>query len=450
MSPGSTPSTRFTRALSIGALTACLLTPSALASTTGAGTNADATAERVARFAVTASVETPTLYDDDRGGNASGDDPAIWAHPTTTARSLVIVTAKEGGLRVYDLRGRQLQSLTATKAPRADGVDGRYNNVDIARGLTVGGQRRDVAVVSDRYNDQLRFFAIDPAGTAARTPLREVTAPELPFVFQRNRAGVESEQTAYGLAVWQHDGRTHVSLTQEGTTRIATVRLTSVRGKIGYTQIRHMTLPRRFDLPDGTTWTVCNEPGTGPQLEGMAIDQARGILYAAQEDVGLWRIPLPLDSAPRRLVDTVTDFGVRDRWNAETEECEPVNPSAPAPYAGRLLAADAEGVAIAYGPKGTGHIVVSSQGSDRFAVYALTGANRPLASFRIRGVDGADEVNGSDGLDIVTAPVGPYRRGLLVSHDEPDSGPGVSQDRDPTNFTYVDWGKVADALATDR
>jgi phytase-like protein len=55
---------------------------------------------------VTTDNETPVLYDDDEGGNASGDDPAIWVHPGDSALSIVIVTAKEGGLTVYDLASR--------------------------------------------------------------------------------------------------------------------------------------------------------------------------------------------------------------------------------------------------------------------------------------------------------------------------------------------------------
>ena len=39
-----------------------------------------------------------------------------------------------------------------------------------------------------------------------------------------------------------------------------------------------------------------------------------------------------------------------------------------------------------------------------------------------------------------------YREGLLVSHDEPETGPGVAEDRDATNFSYVDWREIADAL----
>jgi 3-phytase len=117
---------------------------------------------------VTTDNETPALYDDDEGGNASGDDPAIWVHPDDSRKSIVIVTAKEGGLRVYDVANEELQSIPATPAPRADGVDGRYNNVDIAYGLDQVGRTVDVAVVSDRYNDQLRFWVIDPAGSDAR------------------------------------------------------------------------------------------------------------------------------------------------------------------------------------------------------------------------------------------------------------------------------------------
>jgi 3-phytase len=124
---------------------------------------------------VTTDNETPVLYDDE-GGNASGDDPAIWVHPGDSNASLVIVTAKEGGLRVYDLDDHELQSMPASPAPQPDAVDGRYNNVDIAYGLQLGDEVVDVAVVSDRFNDTLRFFRIDPAGAAADPPLTEITA----------------------------------------------------------------------------------------------------------------------------------------------------------------------------------------------------------------------------------------------------------------------------------
>jgi 3-phytase len=394
---------------------------------------------------VTTDNETPVLYDDDEGGNASGDDPAIWVHPTDSSRSVVIATAKEGGLRVYDLASAELQSIAAEPAPRADGVDGRYNNVDIAYDIPLGGEVVDVAVVSDRYNDQLRFWVIDPLGADAATPLAVVAAPEQEFLFSEDRAEVDEEHTAYGVAVYQPgDGTTYAVVTQEGDTAIATARLLTDGETIGYSDIAHVELPDEFPLPDGTTWVPCEEPGIGPQLEGVAVDQRTGSLYATQEDVGLWRIELPLGSSEPRLLDKVADFGVHDSCNEETEECEPIDPDAPS-YGGPNLVADAEGVDIYYGPGRTGYVLVSSQGDDRFAVYSLLGRNRSLGTFRVRGV-GVDDVNGSDGLAVTNRPVGNYDEGLLVTHDEPETGPDVDPDRDATSFSYVDWGEIADAL----
>ena len=394
---------------------------------------------------VTTDNETPVLYDDDDGGNASGDDPAIWVDPDDSSNSVVIVTAKEGGLRVYDLDGHELQSLSATPAPQADAVDGRYNNVDIAYGLEVGGQRVDVAVVSDRYNDSLRFFAIDAGGAAADLPLTEVTAPDQAYLFQPDREGVDSEHTAYGLAVYQpRRGPSYVVVTQEGTTAIATARLVVTDEGVGYTAVTHLDLPGEFALPDGSTWVPCEEPGVLPQLEGVSVDQAAGAIYAAQEDVGLWRVKLPLGSASPRLVDRTTDFGVHDVYDEATEECVPVDPDA-AGYGGSWLTADAEGVDIYYGRGGQGYVIVSSQGDDTFVVYDRNGKNKAIGSFRIEG-DGVDDVNGSDGLAVTNRPVGRFDTGLLVSHDEPETGPGVDEERDATNFSFVSWGGIADAL----
>ena len=41
------------------------------------------------------------------------DDPAIWAHATDRSKSLIIASAKDGGLRVYDLAGKQVQSIAS-------------------------------------------------------------------------------------------------------------------------------------------------------------------------------------------------------------------------------------------------------------------------------------------------------------------------------------------------
>ncbi|WP_172979684.1 phytase [Agromyces agglutinans] len=394
---------------------------------------------------VTTDNETPVLYDDDEGGNATGDDPAIWVGAEGTDSSLVIVTAKEGGLRVYDLDSTEVQSLPATVAPRADGAAGRYNNVDIAYGVEFGGRTVDVAVVSDRYNDQLRFFAIDPAGASAQTPLVEVTAAEQPFLFSPDREVVDEGHTAYGLAVWQTAEADYAVVTQEGATTLATARLVDVGGALGYADVSTIEMPASFPLPDGSVWTPCEEPGVGPHLEGLTVDQRTGVLYAGQEDVGLWRIALPFGSTEPELIDRVRDFGIHDAYDPETEECTPIDP-ADQGYGGTALEADAEGVDLYYGPGATGYLIVSSQGDDTFAVYQRQGRNALVGTFRVDGVDGADEINGSDGLAVTNRPVGDYRQGLFVTHDEPETGTGVDSERDATNFSYVGWEDIARAL----
>ena len=85
--------------------------------------------------AVHAVLETPALFDDDAGGSANADDPAIWYDHAHPGRSLVVATAKEGGLRVYGLDGHQIQSLPAPPAPAAAAEPGRFNNVDLLPGL---------------------------------------------------------------------------------------------------------------------------------------------------------------------------------------------------------------------------------------------------------------------------------------------------------------------------
>ena len=60
---------------------------------------------------VTPTAETPGVYDDDAGGNGDADDPAIWVNRRDKARSVVIATAKNAGLNVYDLKGALIQKM---------------------------------------------------------------------------------------------------------------------------------------------------------------------------------------------------------------------------------------------------------------------------------------------------------------------------------------------------
>ncbi|MFB7512782.1 phytase [Streptomyces sp. NPDC056144] len=393
--------------------------------------------------------ETAPLFDDEAGGNANADDPAIWRNPADPGRSLVIATAKQGGLRAYDLDARQVQSIPAPAGPSADDKPGRFNNVDLVQGLRLGGVRTDVAVVSDRGNDRLRIYRIDrdkPGG-----PLTDVTDPAARPVFSADQAEINEQRTAYGLATWtdRATGRSYALVSQRNRTRIALLELLPTAARtVGYRLVRTLDLPSSFRLPNGATWTPCAEPDELPQVEGMVVDPADGTLYAGQEDVGIWRIDAGLSGTPT-LIDKVREYGVPGTYDEQTEECTPgVDPG----FGGTHLTADVEGLTLVNEPDGDGYLLASSQGDNTFAAYdrERDEDNEYENTFRIAAasatLDGSEVCDGAAALN---APLGTrYPNGLLVVQDgeeTPGDGDGDG-DREATGFKFVDLGDVLDAI----
>ncbi|MEU9576497.1 phytase [Streptomyces chilikensis] len=389
--------------------------------------------------------ETAPLFDDEAGGDANADDPAIWRNAADPGRSLVIATAKQGGLRVYDLDARQVQSLPAPAGPSADDKPGRFNNVDLVQGLRLGGARADVAVVSDRGNDRLRIYRIDrdrPGG-----PLTDVTDPAVRPVFSADQAEINEQQTAYGLATWtdRTTGRSYALVSRRNRTRIALLELVATpAGTIDYRQVRTLDLPSSFRLPNGAAWTPCAEPGELPQVEGMVVDPVDGTLYAGQEDVGIWRIDAGLTGTPA-LIDKVREYGVPGTYDEQTEECTPgVDPG----FGGTHLSADVEGLTLVTELDGDGYLLASSQGDDTFVAYdrERDEDNEYENAFRIAAasttLDGSEVCDGAAALN---ARLGTrYPNGLLVVQDGKET-PGDG-DREATGFKFVDLGDVVGAI----
>ncbi|MFH8576845.1 phytase [Streptomyces zaomyceticus] len=394
---------------------------------------------------VTPRAETSALHDDDAGGNADADDPAIWRNAAAPGRSLVIATAKEGGLRVYDLDAQPVQSIAAPPAEGPDDAPGRLNNVDLVQGLRLSSGRADLAVTSDRGHDRLRIYRIDRDRSGG--PLTDVTDPAAPAVFSRDQAEINDQRTAYGLATWTDpaSGKSFALVSRRERTSIALLELLpAAGGTVTYRKVRTLDLPTAFRLPDGTSWAPCGEPGELPQVEGMVVDPANGTLYAGQEDVGIWRLRADLTGTPK-LLDKVREYGVPGLYDEETEECAPgTDPG----YGGTKISADVEGLTLVTESDGDGYLLASSQGDNTFAAYdrEIGDRNEYEGGFRVapagNTLDGSEECDGAAALH---APLGPkFPRGLLVvqdGHDAPGDG-----DRPATNFKFVDLGTVLDAL----
>ncbi len=335
-----------------------------------------ASAEKEAPIAVRIANASPAVSMTARGettpvGTANADaadDPAIWRNAADPAQSLIIGTDKKAGLYVYGLDGKTRSFLDA----------GRVNNVDLRDGVTIAGKPGILVVASDRNdvaNAKLALFSLDPA-TAKLTALGKVD-------------GGKGE--AYGVCLYRAPDAVHAFIVLKNGT------------------IHQVALDASGTAASGKTVRTMK---LGTQSEGCAVDDRTGILYVAEEDVGLWRFDA--------------------RANGST------TPTKIAAADGKNIVMDAEGVAIAPIGERDGYVIVSSQGDNAHAVYRLTDDSY-VGRFRIidGAIGGAEE---TDGIDLMLGDFGPaYPGGIFVAQDGHNATAAQ-------NFKLVAWDDIARAL----
>ena len=295
----------------------------------------------------------------------AADDPAIWRNPADPAKSLVIGTDKKAGIHVYSLAGKRLSFTPAY----------RLNNVDLR---TVG--TRVIAAASDRADVDAAHVSLFTLDTAAA---RLVPLGRFPV----------GPGEAYGMCLWTR-ARDHALF---GFVVLKDGRIDQIAIDVSGT-VPKVTTVRSMKLAS--------------QAEGCVVDDRTGLLYVAEEDVGLWRF-----------------------------DADPAAPGTATPIAqvdGRTLIADAEGLALAPSGRRGGYLVVSSQGDNTYTLYRLPGVTY-AGRFRIGGgaIDGTSD---TDGIDLMLGDFGPaYPGGLFVAQDG-DNAP------DTQNFKFVSWTAVRRAL----
>ena len=404
-----------------------------------------------------AELETTSLFDTEEGGDADADDPAIWVNPLSRHASLVLVTKKNAGMDVLDLRGRVLQSFTPPPAPSEDGEPGRFNNVDLALDTRIGGRKRDLAIVTDRGRDQLRVYEIVAWRALFGLPaVVDVTDETQDFVFSAGEEEVVEQATAYGVAATvTPSGGVYAFASQRRRTAVAAVRLVDAgAGRVGWRHVGTIRLPETFPLPDGATWTPCTDPGDLAQVEGMVFDERRDVLYAGQEEVGLWRIGFDRHGfGAATLFDRTREYGVPSVLVPDPEdpgdvECEYLFDEDPG-FGGTRLEADVEGLTIYRAKRRRDdYLLVSSQGNDTFAAYAGAGAGPALGSFAIgdRALPDGEIIDGvqdSDGAHVVSTPLPGFPHGLFVTQDGEDLDDAGAEQDSATNFKFVRWERIA-------
>ena len=302
----------------------------------------------------------------------AADDPAIWRNAADPAQSLIVGTDKKAGLYVYGLDGRTRDFLDA----------GRVNNVDLREGVTINGESGILVVASDRNdvaNAKLALFRLDPA-TAKLSALGTVD-------------GGKGE--AYGVCLYRDAAATYAFIVlKDGT-------------------VNQVALDASGAVPGGK---IVRSMKLGTQSEGCAVDDRTGILYVAEEDVGLWRFDARASGSTVPVKIAAAD--------------------------GKNLVMDAEGVAIAPVGEKDGYVLVSSQGDNAYVAYRMSDDSY-VGRFRV--VDGA--IGGSeetDGIDLMSGDFGPnYPGGLFVAQDGHNAAAAQ-------NFKLVAWEDIAKALGITR
>lgn len=343
----------------------------ALALATGLAACERHTAPSAAYPSVEPRVETAPVESRDD----AADDPAIWFNRQAPAASWVLGTDKRAGLYVYDLNGAVVDYRPA----------GRINNVDL-RNVTVADQQRVLVGATERSRKALVFFFLEPSTgkltPAGRQPLE--LADPYGFCLIR-RPAAQGAATLYAF----------------------------VTGKSGAF--------RQFQIqfePTKPVLTQVRRGQIGSVAEGCVGDDRSGMLYVAEETVGIWRYAAdPATGNERTAFARLADVP---------------------------LVADIEGLALIPGTAGKpneGWLLASSQGDSSFAVFSLD--SRYRGSFRLRKnpAAGIDAVSETDGIAVLASNALPgWPGGLFVAQDDRNTPQGAQ------NFKYAAWADILEAL----
>jgi len=307
----------------------------------------------------------------------AADDPAVWYNEKDPASSLILGTDKKGGIMVLNLDGKLIRYHRV----------GLPNNIDIRKGFRISDRKADIAGFSNRENNTIEIFEIHPDGD-----LTNLLRAEAKPLFNGE---------VYGFCLF-HDRKSSefyaVINSKEGD-----IEVWHINGSTGIVDLKHI---KSFKTPS--------------QPEGMVADDIHKILYAGEEDKGIWRFDLKINNPdePHMLKE-----GLISSNNA--------------------LKDDIEGLAICYIEKG-GYLVASSQGNNSYAVFDLLGENNYIGSFRITD-DKFDGVEETDGIDLLNMPLNEsFPEGIFIAQD------GINMDISNTltcqNFKYVSWKNILASL----
>ena len=311
-------------------------------------------------------VITDTVIDDT-------DDPAIWINRLNPSQSLIVGTDKHdtnGGLYVFDLNGRIDSAKTVTGLKR-------MNNVDIAYGLKWKDTLADIVVATERGAQALRIFRLPN--------MQPIDGGGIPVFVG------EMERDPMGVALYTRPGTGEIFAIvgrKSGPSENYLFQYLLQSNADGQVEAK---LVRRFGAFSGKK-----------EIESIAVDNELGYVYYSDEQVGIRKYYADPDSSGRELAL----FGQGD------------------------FADDNEGISFYKFEDGTGYILVSDQGVNRFNIYPREGnKDQPhqhslIATVPVLAME-------SDGSETSSFAFPGYETGLFVA---------MSTDK---RFHFYSWEQIA-------
>ncbi|NQD69657.1 phytase [Sphingobacterium shayense] len=304
------------------------------------------------------------------------DDPAIWVNPNDSTDVMVIGTDKHektGGLYAYDMEGKILNKVIPLDRP---------NNVDIAYGFDLDGEKTDIAVVTERGTDKIRVFSLPDLA-----PLDNGGIP----VFEG-----ETEKSPMGIALYT---RADTS----GNKIYAVVgRKTGPSG----TYLFQYELQDKDGVVVGTKVREFGNFNGGKEIEAIAIDNELGYIYYSDEGFGIHKYY----ADPSKGNEELAIFGQKD------------------------FKEDHEGIAIYKASDSTGYIVASNQQNNSFNIYPREGDTESANQHTLMAEVPVSAIE-CDGADAIAMPIGSkFPKGMLIAMSN-----GMV-------FHYYDWQIFQDII----
>ena len=302
------------------------------------------------------------------------DGPAIWLHPEDPSKSLVLGTDKGGSIFVFDLDGKILTDKTVT------GMD-RMNNIDVAYGFPLGGEKVDIALATDRNEEKIRAFRLPDM-----TPIDNGGIQT--FV------GETDDRRAMGLAIYTRpsDGAFFAIVSRKF-------------GQSGSYLWQYLLEDAGDGTLKGTKVRSFGEFVGGKEIEAVAVDNELGYVYYSDETAGVHKYLADPDAPD---ADQELAFFGDDGFSQ-----------------------DQEGISIYKINDGTGYILVSDQQANTFRVYRREGEPGDPHNHQLVKVVHVS-TNESDGSDVTNVPVDArFPSGIFIA---------MSDDQ---TFHYYSWDDIA-------